>query len=173
MRTRLKDELGSRKAAGLRIGTFHSICHDLLKEAGEEFTLADENSTLEIAREAAEAIGLKGKPRTLRQEISQRKVSAALGDQDSADIDRAVHFYQERLTALGALDFDDLLLKALELAQKSHTTFPCLFVDEFQDVSPLQYRLIEEWSRGARELFVIGAQGLTALNAFLPTRRRK
>ena len=156
MRTRLKDELGSRKAAGLRIGTFHSICHDLLKEAGEEFTLADENSTLEIAREAAEAIGLKGKPRTLRQEISQRKVSAALGDQDSADIDRAVHFYQERLTALGALDFDDLLLKALELAQKSHTTFPCLFVDEFQDVSPLQYRLIEEWSRGARELFVIG-----------------
>ena len=59
-------------------------------------------------------------------------------------------------------DFDDLLLKALDLAQASQMEEECkkrftyLLVDEFQDVNPVQYRLMLEWAKGGREIFVIG-----------------
>ena len=63
----------------------------------------------------------------------------------------------------GWLDFDDLLIRALCLlreecpaARRFCSHFRYLLVDEFQDISPLQYDLIQEWIRGGRELFVIG-----------------
>ena len=60
------------------------------------------------------------------------------------------------------MDFDDLLLKVLELLgseqklelRKQH--FFYLLVDEFQDISPVQYRLIKAWNKGGKELFLIG-----------------
>ena len=60
------------------------------------------------------------------------------------------------------MDFDDLLLKVLELLgseqklelRRQH--FFYLLVDEFQDISPVQYRLIKAWNKGGKELFLIG-----------------
>lgn len=77
-------------------------------------------------------------------------------DQDLQKLNQAVKCYQDRLAALNALDFDDLLIKGLEKAKECNQTFPYLLVDEFQDLSPLQYRLIQAWSRHGRELFIIG-----------------
>ena len=57
------------------------------------------------------------------------------------------------------MDFDDLLVEALRLAENSEfqsSRFSYLLVDEFQDISPLQYRLIQAWNKFGRELFVIG-----------------
>lgn len=172
MRARLERQLGGRRKTGkLRIGTFHSICYDLLREAGEEFTLADEETVLEIVGEAAEEAGVKGKPRKLRQVISERKIKAALlagnllcREDDlpaghgltEEEEDRLTASYQRRLDAMAALDFDDLLVKALENAEEDRRSFPYLFVDEFQDISPLQYRLIQAWSRDGKEIFIIG-----------------
>ncbi len=184
MRARLERQLGGKRGIRkLRIGTFHSICYDLLKEAGEEFVLADEDTALEVVREAAEETGISGKPGKLRQVISRRKTEktkagnsareegrktgagdSALEDRETdggenlsaEDADRLTVCYQSRLDALAAMDFDDLLLKALEKAEKEGLSFPYLLVDEFQDISPLQYRLIQAWSRKGREIFIIG-----------------
>ena len=56
------------------------------------------------------------------------------------------------------LDFDDLLLRGAAGAGggTAPSGFTHLLVDEFQDINPVQFRLIRAWSRGGESLFVIG-----------------
>lgn len=71
-------------------------------------------------------------------------------------------YYQKMMRQAGALDYDDLLLETWKLLKElpedapERRRFSYLLIDEFQDINPLQYRLIREWGRGGRELFVIG-----------------
>ena len=71
-------------------------------------------------------------------------------------------YYQKLLRQAGALDYDDLLLETIKLLAElpedapQRSRFSYLLIDEFQDINPLQYRLVREWGRGGRELFVIG-----------------
>ena len=156
MRERLKAELGgSRSANRIQIGTFHSICLNLLKDQGEDFSLADEILAGELAEEIVAKYGLKWKPARFLREVSRKK--AGLETELSEE---AFGEYQEGLKRSGALDFDDLLIRTLELLESGEKVplkaFSYLLVDEFQDISPLQYRLIRCWNREGRELFVIG-----------------
>ena len=70
--------------------------------------------------------------------------------------------YQQALECRKLMDFDDLLLNMLRLLEQEQKAeyrkqhFSYLLVDEFQDISPVQYRLIKAWNKGGRELFVIG-----------------
>ena len=64
--------------------------------------------------------------------------------------------YEKQLADLSAFDFDDLLIRGLEKALEGVQKFSYILVDEFQDINPLQYRLIQAWSQGGREVFVIG-----------------
>lgn len=74
----------------------------------------------------------------------------------------AFDYYGQQLKALSVLDFDDLLSETLVMLEdedknsirKNHYSF--LLVDEFQDISPIQFELIKAWNRGGKELFVIG-----------------
>ena len=59
------------------------------------------------------------------------------------------------------MDFDDLLFETLRIVEADSSThlrkpFSYLLTDEFQDINPLQYRLIKAWNKGGKELFVIG-----------------
>lgn len=162
MRSRLEEQVGKRTVSRLRIGTFHALCYDLLREAGEEFVLAEENTAMELVREVAEELGVKGRERWLRQSISRRKLELEetgekeIRETEEETLDEALKRYQEKLASLSALDFDDLLIRACRMAREKPPAFPYLLVDEFQDISPLQYRLIQAWSRGGREVFIIG-----------------
>ncbi len=75
---------------------------------------------------------------------------------------RVYEYYQKLLGQAHALDYDDLLLETLKLLEEmpedapERRRFSYLLIDEFQDINPLQYRLVREWGRGGRELFVIG-----------------
>ncbi|MBC8443453.1 UvrD-helicase domain-containing protein, partial [PVC group bacterium] len=71
--------------------------------------------------------------------------------------------YQARLADYAALDYDDILLEALELfendadgLQKMREQHPHVLVDEFQDVNAVQYRLVKCWAGEGENLFVIG-----------------
>ncbi len=164
IRTRLEEKLGKRSMAGrIRMGTFHSICYRLLKASGKEFVLAEEDMVRELVKDAAEELGISGRSKTLRQKISIRKVELAeqgakeeAAVQERSKTDQLLLRYQEKLAALGAWDFDDLMIQALRMAREGAPAFPYLLVDEFQDISPLQYRLLQAWSRGGREVFIIG-----------------
>lgn len=177
LKQRLEKVLGGRQAIRkMQIGTFHAICYQQLKKQGEEFLLLDNDTALELAWETIQELGLKEKPRKLLHKIScikngQEKERAVettggVGPADKTeDLDQALEeegdkygeaflVYQEKLRRIGALDFDDLLLKALEMPKSQE--FSYLLVDELQDISPLEYRLIQAWSEGGRERFLIG-----------------
>ena len=139
MRNRLEKQLGQKHIAKkIHIGTFHSICNELLKASGENYTLAEESMVLEIVRDVAEELGMKENIKTLRQKISQRKIAMTEGKQEvsqeskkavdeksptarkepqRSNLDLALKRYQDRLNLLSVLDFDDLLIQAWEITE--------------------------------------------------------
>ena len=164
MRERLKQQLGGKKnMRNLRIGTFHSICQGLLKASGETFVLVDEGTAVDLAGETAACLGIKEKPQKVREMISRKRTALEEEAQglsgEPSWLDQAARLYEEKLAALHGMDFDDLLLRALVLSRSQEQVlkgFAYLLVDEFQDISPLQYRLIQAWSGKGREVFIIG-----------------
>lgn len=71
--------------------------------------------------------------------------------------------YQNALQEYHVMDFDDILIEACRIASDKPAEnktdaghFTYLMVDEFQDISPLEYRLMKAWNEGGKELFVIG-----------------
>lgn len=160
MLERLEKELGKRAAKQVNIGTFHSLCHKLLKEHRSGFTLADEFETLETAEETIQHFGLSLSAKAFLKEVSLLKTGLATASDVLSEA--AFSFYGQRLKDQSVLDFDDLLSETLLLLKtedknsirKNHFSF--LLVDEFQDISPIQYELIKAWNRDGRELFVIG-----------------
>lgn len=164
MRERLEQQLGGKRAVrSMNIGTFHSLCLRFLRErleSGEKGTLIDEYQALEIAGGLLEENALSLSPRRFLQEISRLKNGC--GTQEGAVTPALADSYSRRLEELGAWDFDDLLLKTLSYLETHGedesllTPFSNLLVDEFQDINPVQYRLIRAWNRTGRSLFVIG-----------------
>ena len=160
MRQRLIRELGGKKAVrGMVIGTFHAICLRLLAEAGETFTLIGEEQAREVAEEVLRDAGEKLSVKDFLQQVSRIK-NAAPDEAGTVSLPEGLfERYNDRLREYGACDFDDVLLRALALAESSGEEvprFPRLLVDEFQDINEVQYRLVRAWSRYDGSLFVIG-----------------
>ena len=163
MRSRLEKELGNKKALRqLQIGTFHSICLDILKEQGEKFSLADEIQVKELAQETIDTWNMKISLKDFLSGISLYKSGPGERKLPDEIWEKAFNHYQELLKERNLADFDDLLLRAVSLARSDDQNeeykkrFTYLLVDEFQDVNPVQYDLMLEWAKGGRELFVIG-----------------
>lgn len=162
IKERLKLQLGSsRSLRQMQTGTFHSICLDFLKKQGIAFVLADQMQTEELAKKVMEEYEIKGSVKQFLNEISLRKTAQAL-HQKAKISEEAFSAYENMLKEKNVMDFDDLIIRTLEILRENRETqetmpeFHYLMIDEFQDINPVQYELIREWSRHTRELFVIG-----------------
>lgn len=165
LRERIKKEMGKGTSARkLQVGTFHSIAWKFLKSNGIEFTLAGDMETKELADQLIKEYALDMTPSQFLTEISNYKTNLCLEGSPSHSVPspcprftEAFQAYQDCLKGWNAADYDDLLLQALRLARetKDHQ-FSYLMVDEFQDISPLQYQLMKAWNEKGKELFVIG-----------------
>ncbi len=170
MRTRMAEDAPGEKKPGkpvksrreraeIQIGTFHAICSLFLQNAGQSFLVADEGLQLELAEKALREFEKKDAPAQFLKKLSQ--VKNGLTEADEKD-KRVYACYQKLLREAEALDYDDLLLETLKILEEipkdgpERKQFSYLLIDEFQDINPLQYRLVREWGRGGRELFVIG-----------------
>lgn len=149
LRQRLSARLGGKRAlSGMATGTFHSICWQLLGKPA----LLSESDALGLIGGMLEGRGLKITPRQFREEVSRRKNGLPAQKQE---VDEGLLAEYRELMG-GRLDFDDLLLRALEAPPPSPRSFTHLLVDEFQDCNSLQYRLALHWAQGGESLFVIG-----------------
>ncbi len=158
IRERVKGQLGRGKSIKqMQIGTFHAIALKYLKDCGRDFILAAEEETGEIAEGLIEEYGLSMKIRQFLRKVSEHKTGLCVAEEEFLPV---VEAYQKNLRDRRALDFDDLLLEALKTAgadeDEDAGAFTYLLVDEFQDISPVQYQLVRAWNRKGRELFVIG-----------------
>ena len=161
---RLSENRRGRRTSDIQIGTFHAICSRFLQEAGLSFVVADESLPMELAEKTLREFDGKEAPKKFLQELSKEKNGLYGNDAEPDDRKNPCMYqhYQKLLRQAGALDYDDLLLETMHLLEElpedapQRRPFSYLLIDEFQDVNPLQYRLVREWSRGGRELFVIG-----------------
>ena len=160
MRQRLKARLGKRAASAMTIGTFHSICLRLLEDMGNAPVLLCELDAQRIALQIQKDYGLSGRVQTFLQDISRVKCGFPL--ESTALTQETFDAYCAAVSALGALDFDDLLVEAARQWEEGKhparwvKAFHCLLVDEFQDINSVQYRLLQTFCGEAGRLFVIG-----------------
>ena len=166
---------GKRSLNQMQVGTFHSLCYRLLAQAGIELSLADQGQAEECAGETIAALELACTVKQFLTAVSLHKAGLTTAEGIAADMTdgsagetnfsltpEAAARYQQALDSRKLMDFDDLLLNMLRLLEQEQKAeyrkqhFSYLLVDEFQDISPVQYRLIKAWNKGGRELFVIG-----------------
>ncbi|MFC5281241.1 DNA helicase PcrA [Arcanobacterium canis] len=165
MRERLEGLLGPQ-ARYMWISTFHSACVRILRAEHEAigmrstFTIYDSADSLRLMTIVAREEGIESKahpPKKLIRAVSDLKnelVSAAEFDRAASGKDeqilaRAYLGYQKRLARANALDFDDLIMKTVEvlrshpmIAQHYRRRFRHILVDEYQDTNVAQYELI-------------------------------
>ncbi|MCS6963176.1 ATP-dependent helicase [Thermoflexus sp.] len=177
MRSRLEALFGEQ-AAELTLGTFHAICARFLRREASllglnpQFVIYDEEDQLEAVRQALRDLNLDEKryrPGALRAAISRAKNEFVRPDDYPIrtyfdEIAARVYSrYEERLRAADALDFDDLLLRAVELFEnhpealaRYQERYRHILVDEFQDTNTVQYLLLRQLASRHRNLFCVG-----------------
>ncbi|MDE7263067.1 MAG: UvrD-helicase domain-containing protein [Anaeroplasmataceae bacterium] len=156
------------------ISTFHSFCARLLRleidalpPYTKSFLIIDDDDSLKIIKDICKQIGQEEiKPKKLQNLISKVKNFPNFKVEDpylKSIFERVNSKYNQYLFDNNMLDFDDLLIKTIELLktnvdllQKYQDKFQYILVDEFQDTNELQYDLIFMLSAGHHNLFVVG-----------------
>jgi len=179
MRERVEQLVG-RSAKAMWVTTFHSACARMLRADAERlgysrsFTIYDESDSLRMLKRCMEELHVDPKrypPRAIRSQISGAKNQLVDADayaqaQGSVFEETAAgvyHLYEKRMLAANAMDFDDLLVRTvnvLELAEEARErwrrTFRHVLVDEYQDTNHAQYRLLQLLTSEHGNLMVVG-----------------
>jgi DNA helicase II / ATP-dependent DNA helicase PcrA len=173
MRHRLRDLLGEA-ADAMWIGTFHATCARLLRRFGEHvgltrsFVIFDDDDQIKLVEKLLKETGLDEavSPRTVLSRIDRAKnrgldPRTPTGSFDDV-IEKVYPLYQAQLARENAVDFNDLLLKTLDLfklesvARILTVKFRHVLVDEFQDTNKVQYQLVWRFAEATRNLTVVG-----------------
>jgi DNA helicase-2/ATP-dependent DNA helicase PcrA len=179
MRTRVETLLGV-DCRPMWISTFHALCARLLRREAphiglsRDFVIYDSADQLSVMKQALREIGLDDsavQPRLALSRISAAKNRMEGPEVFTADswnpreqqIGKLYALYTQALKDANALDFDDLLLKTVDLFEQSETVrnrysekFRYLMVDEYQDTNRPQYMLVQRLASRHRNLCVVG-----------------
>lgn len=182
----LRERLERMNAGGKDVfaGTFHSACVRMLRRGIEElgyksaFTIYDTDDSLRVIKEVMKYLNVSDKafsPKEFQSKISRAKdklitperfIVTGEGGRPDFKLEKAKDIYaeyQKRLKAANALDFDDIIMKTVELLEKSpavlerwQKSFDYIMVDEYQDTNMAQYKLISLLAGGSGNLCVVG-----------------
>ncbi|MBW3601966.1 MAG: UvrD-helicase domain-containing protein [Actinobacteria bacterium] len=169
-----------RRWGGMWVSTFHAACARLLRDEAprlgydRSFTIYDADDAARLAGLCIKDLGLDPKrvtPRGVAHAISAAKNDLVDFDTYALRADNwyerqiadVYRLYQERLHRASAFDFDDLLVKTVELLQlyddvlaAYRERFAHVLVDEWQDTNRAQYELVRLLAREHRRLTVVG-----------------
>ena len=178
MRDRVDQLVGASR--GMWVMTFHAACGRILRREADRlgyrsnFTIYDQADQVRVVRACLEELGRDPKrfpPRGIHSRISSEKnrlVSAtqfreSIGNFFEQVVADVFELYERRLHASNAMDFDDLLVRSVELLEsfddvrdRWQGAFNHLLVDEYQDTNHAQYRIVRLLSDGHRNVFVVG-----------------
>ena len=180
MRERI-ERLAGADAGEAWIGTFHSICCRILRRDIEKlgyersFTIYDDDDQQRVIKAVLKELDIDEKflpPKAVSADISDAKnrllspdewLQKRGGDYRSQKTHDVMTRYEQRLRAANALDFDDLLVKTLQLfvehppvLEYYQGRFQYVHVDEYQDTNYAQYQLVRLITRESRNLCVVG-----------------
>jgi DNA helicase-2/ATP-dependent DNA helicase PcrA len=179
MRNRVTELVGVG-TEGMWIGTFHSLCARMLRIESRllgydtNFTIYDVDDQVRLLKQVMESLNVNQsilKPRAVQYRISDCKnklidpqqFETKAADFTDRQIAKVYREYEKALRRHNALDFDDLLLKPLDLftkhpevLQKYQNKFRYILVDEYQDTNKAQYYFIKKLSETHRRICVVG-----------------
>jgi DNA helicase-2/ATP-dependent DNA helicase PcrA len=185
MRSRISHLLGYSVEGYMSLpwlGTFHSVCVRILRrEVGraalgitQNFVIFDESDSLTAVKRAMNELKVDVKqynPAAVRAQISGAKNEMLSPDQYAQfamgpwqqTVQMVYARYQNLLAQANSVDFDDILLKTMQLFQQNphileeyQKRFKYIMVDEYQDTNRAQYMLVKSLAEGSRNIFVIG-----------------
>jgi DNA helicase-2/ATP-dependent DNA helicase PcrA len=182
MRARVHGLLGE-EPKGMWLGTFHSLGARILRRHAPRlgwsstFTIYDQDQSLRQIKQAQQELGIDPKswnPKIFRAHISgaknqlvsvQELIEETEGSFDimARNVAKVYPVYQEALRNHEAMDFDDLLMKPVELLREFpelledyRRRFSFLLVDEYQDTNRAQFKFLELLAEGSENLMVVG-----------------
>jgi DNA helicase-2/ATP-dependent DNA helicase PcrA len=186
MRERVRRLLsGTQLSSAPLISTFHSLCVRILRQHIEalgagytrSFTIYDQDDSVRLVKACIKDLGYDDKQ--LGARATQGAISGAknrhgddaesygarveYNDEKRAAIARVFKLYEERLVNNNALDFDDLLIKTVQLLRRVpevreyyNEKFRYILVDEYQDTNMLQFALIRFLTEKQQNICVVG-----------------
>ncbi len=181
MKGRVEALVGADAARDAWIGTFHATCAKILRQHIDKlgytssFVIYDDDDQMSVLKGIYKQLNIDD------QSIPMREVKSKIGDAKnrlltpdewfmktprdyrSNRIHDIMTMYEKRLKSLNALDFDDLLLRTLELFAEHppvlsayQDRFHYVMVDEYQDTNLAQYEFVRLLTRERRNLCVVG-----------------
>nr|UWI50523.1 DUF3553 domain-containing protein [Clostridioides difficile] len=180
MRERVEQNIGS-ETKEMWISTFHSCCVRILRKDinkigyNRSFVIYDAADQVTLVKDCLKELNLSDKvfePKAVISAISGAKdklytpkqfKDMNMSDNRMVKIADIYALYQDRLKRNSALDFDDLILKTVELFKANdevlayyRSRFRYIMVDEYQDTSKAQYELIKLLAREHQNICVVG-----------------
>ncbi len=177
MLTRLESML-PLNVKGLWMGTFHGLCHRMLKahwkmaNLPQAFQILDTQDQLSAIKRLCKQFSVDEErfpPKQLQwfiaaaKEEAKRPQDLPVNDPDSKKRVELYHLYEEQCNREGVVDFAELMLRSYELlrdnpALKEHyqRRFQHLLIDEFQDTNRLQYAWIKMLCGNDSAVFAVG-----------------
>jgi len=179
MRERVRSLVGE-DGSRVWLSTFHALCARLLRREApaiglsRDFVIYDSSDQIAVVKQGLKALGFDDKmlpPRQALSRISAAKnrmegpsdLGAATWNLREQQIAKVYEYYLRALSESNALDFDDLLLKTVEMFETSEAVrtryaqkFKYVLVDEYQDTNRPQYLLMRRLAEIHRNLCVVG-----------------
>ena len=180
MRQRVDELLHNGSSRGLWIGTFHSIFARLLRTYihligyDGNFSIYDSDDSKSLIKQVMKELNIPVDSvpvNTVQGIISRAKNSfilpsqfhARASDYNGQTAAKIYEVYTRKLRENNALDFDDLLIKPLELFQEHSAVleqlqdyFRYIMIDEYQDTNRAQYLVAKSLAASHRNIFVVG-----------------
>ena len=166
---------------GLTVSTFHSWCAKFLRKEIDvlgfpnNFTIMDDEDTEKLIKDIGVELGYKRNDDIVK--IAAGYIAAhkckgeypedILLDKDSIEkikiANKIFHMYEERKDKMLSLDFDDLLLRTIEILEdfpeireKWQSRISHILIDEFQDTNDVQFKLVKLLMKNDTSLYVVG-----------------
>ncbi len=179
MRERVERLVGRRTRA-MWVMTFHAACVRMLRvEAARlgytrQFTIYDQADARRLTKRCLDELGIDPKrftPAAIHNQISDAKnklrdadaYGKLVGSYFEQTVADAYRLYESELHRMNAMDFDDLLVRAVnvlelfgEVRDRYATAFRHVLVDEYQDTNHAQYRWLQLLAGEHRNLMVVG-----------------
>lgn len=174
-------------AADVWTGTFHSVCLKMLRRFGDRIglqknnlTIYDTDDTKKLLSACMKELNIDEKilnPKLIRNEISRAKdklISAEQYAKEAVDENGNANFrlmkiasvyrlYQQKMTEANAVDFDDIIVKTVELLKTDEETrryyqnkFRYVCIDEYQDTNKAQFVLASLLAGGYNNIMAVG-----------------
>lgn len=176
MKERIAKLIGNGMEAKLVLGTFHSVCRRYLACYGhligikKGFGIADSSDTISIIKRIVKRYGLNIDPRKAQSRISSSKskgithVDIVKAEGQNRNVDqqefiRVFEAYQSHLEQSNLLDYDDLLLRCVDLLRQHPacvSNVEIVLIDEFQDTNLVQFDLMRLFAVSHKRITTVG-----------------